>query len=273
MTARVNVAGLVLAVVMTGFLEGWADQTRGETLDVLPGYKDLPVAQDMMKNYLFRHIQQAQAEWLAAYEGRKTPEQIDAYQKRLKSEFIARIGGFPPRTPLNARVVGVLKRDGYRVEKILFESQPKHFVTAALFLPDSKRFEPPYPGVAMACGHSDDGKANVGYATYCALAATNGLATLIFDPIDQGERHQWIDKDGKTSLTCCPGHNMVGVGSILLGRNTARFEIFDGIRAIDYTSRGHILRFLECLKTQCEQRVERGLVVRMCSGQAMRDGR
>ena len=40
-----------------------------------------------------------------------------------------------------------------------------------------------------------------------------------------------------------------------------------------YTSRGHILRFLECLKTQCEQRVERGLVVRMCSGQTIRDGR
>ena len=136
--------------------------------------------------------------------------------------------------------MGTLDRKGYRVEKVLFESQPKHFVSAALFLPDAKQFEPPYPGVAMACGHVDEGKGYPEYAAYGALAATNGLATLVFDPIDQGERHQWIDGQGRTLLPW-DGHNMVGVGSILLGRNTARFEIFDGMRAIDYLqSRGDV---------------------------------
>jgi dienelactone hydrolase len=72
------------------------------------------------------------------------------------------------------------------------------------------------------------------YQQACALAALNGMAALIFDPIDQGERHQLLDDQGKPRLAGTAGHNMVGVGSILVGRNTARFEIWDGMRAIDY---------------------------------------
>ena len=32
------------------------------------------------------------------------------------------------------QIVGTTQRDGYRVEKIIFESQTKHFVTGALYL-------------------------------------------------------------------------------------------------------------------------------------------
>jgi dienelactone hydrolase len=42
----------------------------------------------------------------------------------------------PPRTPLNARVTGVLKRPGYRIEKVVFESRPNFPVTAHLYVPD-----------------------------------------------------------------------------------------------------------------------------------------
>jgi len=237
MNPHKSIVGLILAlsvILPAAAPPGATPAAAAETLDVLPGYAALRAPQEMMKNYLFEQVKEAEAAWRAAYEERKTPEQIAAYQKRLKEEFIARIGGFPERSPLNAQVVGKLDRKGYRVEKILFESQPEHYVTAALFLPDPERFPPPYPGVAVPCGHSNDGKACDLYATYCALAATNGLAAMIFDPIDQGERHQWRDASGRFPLACCPGHNMIGVGSILLGRNTARFEIWDGMRTIDY---------------------------------------
>jgi len=232
MNTRVKTLALLLAVCWAASL---ADlPAAGETLDVLPGYKPLPAPREMMKEYLLGQVGRAEAAWRAEYQKRDTPEEIAAYQARLKAEFTARIGGFPQTSALNARIVGVLKRRGYRVEKIIFESQPKHYVTAALFLPDAQRFRPPFPAVAVPCGHSNDGKAATAYATYCALAATNGVAAMIFDPIDQGERHQWLDADGRAVLNCCPGHNMIGVGSILLGRNTARFEIYDGMRVIDY---------------------------------------
>ena len=60
--------------------------------------------------------------------------------------------GFPTRAPLNSRAVGALKRDGYRVDKILFDSRPKYSVGAALFLPNAKRFDLPNPSVSVACG-------------------------------------------------------------------------------------------------------------------------
>jgi hypothetical protein len=65
-----------------------------------------------------------------------------------------------------------------------------------------------------------------------ALLALNGIASLVFDPIDQGERGQLLS-DWPT-ISGGIGHTMIGVGSILLGRNTAQFEIWDGMRAIDY---------------------------------------
>ncbi len=147
----------------------------------------------------------------------------------------------PNRTPLNPRVTGVVHRDGYRVEKIIFESQPKHFVTAALFLPDAEKNKRPYPGVLVACGHTRNGKASIAYQQACALLALNGIAALIVDPIDQGERIQLVDNSGKPlldkngdALATGRGHTMVGIGSILLGRNTARFEIWDCMRGVDY---------------------------------------
>ena len=189
---------------------------------------------NMMNRYLMRQVDRAEKRWKDAYEKRTTPEQIAEYQKRLKAKFTEAVGGFPQRTPLEPQVVKKLQRDGYRVEKVIFQSQPRHYVTAALFLPDLDRHKPPYPGILVPCGHSANGKGMDVYQKACALAALNGMAALIFDPIDQGERHQLLDARGKARLASCAGHNMVGVGSMLLGRNTARFEIWDGMRGIDY---------------------------------------
>ena len=59
---------------------------------------------------------------------------------------MAAIGGLPERTPLNPQITGKVQRDGYRVEKVIYESRPKIFVTALLFMPESTRFQPPFPG-------------------------------------------------------------------------------------------------------------------------------
>ncbi|MDD2599672.1 MAG: alpha/beta hydrolase family protein [Kiritimatiellae bacterium] len=154
------------------------------------------------------------------------------HQRSLRQSWITSFGGFPARTPLRSRVTGVVQRDGYRVEKLLFESQPGLFVTALLFLPDAREScKPPYPGILICCGHSNEGKGLPGYQRGAVQAALAGFAALIIDPIDQGER---LQLPGKNQPNNVHGHNVTGVSAMLLGWNTARFRIWDGMRALDY---------------------------------------
>jgi len=220
--------GAVVVCLSLAFGAAWA----AEDLRVLPEKIDGVAPTEMMSHYLHRLAQQSFESWKQRYEQLKTPEQIAEYQKNLREKFIEALGGLPQRTLLNPQVTGVIQRDGYRVEKVLFESQPKHYISALLFVPDAGRHSSLYPGVLVPCGHSDNGKAHDTYQTMGALLALNGMAALVFDPIDQGERGQLLSEWPKLSGT--RAHTMLGIGSILLGRNTARFEIWDGMRGIDY---------------------------------------
>lgn len=196
----------------------------------------------MLRDSLHRQANSHFEDWRQAYQARTELADIQAYQQRLKQEFIERIGGLPGPAPLNAQVTGTIERDGYRLEKILFESEPKFYVTAGLFLPDPKKFPPPWPAVVVLCGHSDNGKLQEGYQTGTALAAINGLAAMIVDPIGQGERVQLLNDDGKPTISgSTTEHTLIGSGAILVGWNTARWMIGDAIAAIDYLqSRGDI---------------------------------
>jgi len=189
---------------------------------------------EMMHRHLLGQVNRANERWAAEYEKLASPDEIAAYQLCVRERFLDAIGGLPDRTPLEPRITGTVSRSGYRVEKVLFQSQPNHYVTGLLFLPDSERFEPPYPGVLVPCGHSKEGKGYESYQSAGALFALNGLAALVFDPIDQGERGQYLGPGGWPELCGTTGHSTVGMGCILLGQNTARFEIWDGMRAIDY---------------------------------------
>ena len=207
-----------------------AAPVRADDLQVLAG-ADAAAAKAMMHEHLMTKVREAMDRREAAYEELKSGEDLAAYQQRMRQFFVDALGGFPERTPLNPRVVATDQRDGYRVEKVIFESQPRHFVTAVLYLPDAN---PPYPGVLVPCGHSGNGKASQAYQRASILLALNGMAALCYDPIEQGERYQLLDEKGKPRAGGTTAHCLVGVGSTLVGRNTATFRIWDGMRAIDY---------------------------------------
>jgi cephalosporin-C deacetylase-like acetyl esterase len=203
-----------------------------ENLRVLPETIDGVAPSKIMGNYLRQQAAKQFEDWKTEYEQRKTEEQIAEYQKHLREKFVEVLGGLPERTPLNPQVTGIVHREGYHLEKIIFESQPKHYVTAALFLPETDKYKPPYPGVLVPCGHAKNAKGYESYQKMGALLALNGMAALVFDPIDQGERGQLMED--WPGLWGTKAHTMVAVGSILLGRNTATFEVWDGMRGIDY---------------------------------------
>lgn len=198
---------------------------------------DAPIPPDeMVFQWLLPQVITAETQWRTDYEARKTPEQIAEYQKLRREQFLNAIGGLPAeRTPLNPKITGTIKKNGYVMEKVLFESQPGLFVTGILYLPDETKFAKPWSGVVVACGHSLNGKGYENYQRVASLHALNGIAALLVDPIDQGERFQNVDREAKKALSSSVhGHNLLGIGSILLGQNTARFEIWDLMRCFDY---------------------------------------
>lgn len=161
----------------------------------------------------------------------ETPESIAARGQRMREFFAAQLGGWPERTPLNPRIVDSQQREGFRYEKLIYESRPGFFVTAVIFLPLTPG---PYPGVLIPCGHDANGKAAEAYQRGAIFLARNGIAALIYDPIGQGERYQLLDAEGKPRFGSTIEHTIVTVGSIPLGLNVAGYRIWDGMRSIDY---------------------------------------
>ena len=163
-----------------------------------------------------------------------TPEDVLARQKYVRETFTTLIGGFPERMPLNPRRTGILDRDGYRVEKILFESRPDFYVTANLYVPE--KCAEPAPGILVPCGHAGQGKAYDAYQSVAQGLVKNGFVALVYDPLGQGERSQYWDyvkQDSRIGMSCAE-HEYAGTQSLLVGGNLAAWRIWDGMRAIDY---------------------------------------
>ena len=157
--ARMTVMGRISATMLyaamflmcggpTHSVRGAEELEGGGNLTVLPVAIDGVSTKQMLGRYLKQQAYDALQRRRETYEKVKTPEQVVAWQKRLRAEFIEHLGGFPERTPLNPIVVGTLDGDDYRIEKLIYESQPQHHVTAVLYLPKSK---PPFPAVVVPC--------------------------------------------------------------------------------------------------------------------------
>jgi cephalosporin-C deacetylase-like acetyl esterase len=166
-----------------------------------------------------------------------TRTQAEARQREVRQKILTLIGGLPEKTPLDAKVLGTTQVEGFRIEKILYESQPNFPVTALLYLPDAKpgTLQRKLPAIVIAPGHGFTGKAT-DYA-FASTFARNGFAVLSYDPIGQGERLQYPDPSdpSKTLLKASTGeHGEAGLQPTLIGDALARTFAWDGIRAVDY---------------------------------------
>jgi dienelactone hydrolase len=160
----------------------------------------------------------------------------ERYRTEVRKKLADMVGPFPEKTPLNARVTGVVRKTGFRVEKVIYESQPGFYVTAALFLPEPLHGKT--PAVLYCSGHSDDGFRLRTYQTMVLNLVKKGFIVLAFDPIGQGERLQYFNPKTKLSEfgrgSSTREHSRVGSQCFLTGDSLARYEIWDGIRSVDY---------------------------------------
>src|SRR5262245_40246904 len=92
-----------------------------ESLNVLPPTTGAGATKATYRRAVEAEAAAALAQRTKTYEALKTPEQIVAYQKKLRDFFIAQLGGLPERTPLNPQIVGRRNGEGFFMEKVIFE--------------------------------------------------------------------------------------------------------------------------------------------------------
>jgi dienelactone hydrolase len=147
---------------------------------------DVPV---MLQSFLDREAHRLDAQFLAGITNRagwesQRPERYREYMEMLG------LWPLPERTPLQAQVTGMLERsEGFRVEKLHFQSRPHLYVTANLYLPKDARPGAKLPGVLYVCGHSGKGRDGnkTAFQQHGMWFATHGYACLIIDTLQLGE--------------------------------------------------------------------------------------
>ena len=166
----------------------------------------------------------------------KTKEDLNKYTKEKYKFFVDSLGGIPydNTLPLNARVTGVIEEEGLRIEKIIFESRPKVYVTANLYIPEKRKN--PCGAVLFQVGHSAPGKADSQYQRVARAITSCGLIVMVIDPVGQGERLSYFEPSvGKPLIGATVWeHQYAGEQCVLNGDNIARYFIADAMRAIDY---------------------------------------
>src|SRR5438874_2178811 len=193
----------------------------------------LPDYSHDLERYLVRIASEARERRRQVIDAISTPQGIQERQKVITAQVWKMLGGPLERTSLNPRVMGVVERSGYRIERLTFESRPRLYVTANLYQPAGAGR---HPAILAPLGHSANGKAWPSYQKLFSSLARKGYVVLASDPFGQGER---IEYPGSH-----PGQSAIGGGTseheyagrrlILLGANFSLFRVWDGIRGIDF---------------------------------------
>ncbi len=183
-------------------------------------------AQSMIQDFLKQEAIRLDTKFL---DGISNRQQWEARRVELRQEYLEMLGlwPLPERTSLQAVVTGVLDREeGFRVEKLHFQSRPKLYVTGNLYLPKNARPGDKLPAVLYVCGHSGRGRDGnkTAFQHHGMWFATHGYACLLIDTLQLGEiaaihhgtyrydRWWWQAR----------------------GYTPAAVECWNGIRAIDY---------------------------------------
>lgn len=157
----------------------------------------------------------------------------EAYVREVQGKIQKCFGTWPQKTPLNARTTSTLERDAYKIENVIFESRPGFLLTANLYLP--KGSKTPLPAIIGTCGHGDPGKATPIYQSFAQGLARKGYIVLIFDPIGQGERVQYLSSELKPLRGIgVSEHNYAGSQMVLCGEALSAWLTWDAIRCVDY---------------------------------------
>jgi len=190
---------------------------------------------DQLKQYIYNRSTLAFKKGDEDRDKIKTKEDVKKRQDYIRKSFISAIGGLPSSdTPLNANITGTIECDGYKIEKIIFESRPNTFVTSNLYIPEG--ISTPQGAVLFLSGHHNQAKHHPEYQTVCQYLVKAGLVVLSIDPPGQGERLNYYEQSIQDTIIR-PGtgeHDYMGSQCWPVGSSLARYFVHDAIRTVDY---------------------------------------
>ncbi len=124
----------------------------------------------------------------------KSRQEAEARQPQQRADLMRGLGlePLPERSPLQAAVTGILRREGYRIEKIAFQSRPDFWVTAHLYVPDGAGA---FPVILNPHGHWGWKKVEpVVQARMIAQARRGYLAMIVDSPGNSFEGDRLIER-------------------------------------------------------------------------------
>jgi dienelactone hydrolase len=140
--------------------------------------------------------------------------------------MLSSMGPFPQvPSELDARELGTLRRQGYRIEKLVFQSSTDVWVAANVYVPD--RISGKLPAVLVVHGHWPLGRRDPVVQARCLGLVRLGFLVLAVDAFGAGERYTEPGVD--TYHGALYGSALWPVGRTLLG-----MQVHDNRRAVDY---------------------------------------
>lgn len=160
----------------------------------------------------------------------KALEDWNARKDRYRREMHEMLGldPAPPRMPLKATITGKVQHEEFEVWNLHYQSIPKLYVTANLYVP--KGLKKPAPAILYVCGHGRVKKDGISYGNkvhyqhHGVWFARNGYVCLVIDTLQLGEI------EGIHHGTY--NHGMWWWNS--RGYSSASVEAWNCIRALDY---------------------------------------
>jgi cephalosporin-C deacetylase-like acetyl esterase len=175
----------------------------------------------------FDALMRARAQALRAKDA--PPATLAEWQTRrgvLRRAMLQAMGPVPADAcPLEPRTLGVLKRPGYRIEKLIFQSRPDVWVTASLYLPDPANDR--RAAVLAVHGHWSGARRDPVVQARCLGLVQLGFVVLAVDAFGAGERY--TRPAPGTYHGALYGSTLWPSGHTLLG-----MQVYDNRRAVDY---------------------------------------
>src|SRR5579883_3170574 len=133
---------LLLCLAATALLTAQTDD---------PAYRRMLESKKAVTDYMNRRAREITDRAAAEIRSSETWEKVRGKRLEEMRDMLGLLP-WPQRTPLNLRITGIIDRPEYTIEKIVFESMPKFYVTGNLYVPKNRKGR--VPAVIYVCGHS-----------------------------------------------------------------------------------------------------------------------